>query len=87
MGTLSHDIRLRLRSLKSLLSTLPNSIPFGENHYSFTGFTPSADDNEPSDRLVVEDTANLNSHTLRDLLSDEPLVAVPKPSQPLVTPV
>ncbi|KAI0088206.1 hypothetical protein BDY19DRAFT_949555 [Irpex rosettiformis] len=67
----------------------------GDNSVTEGGFgwdtaqtqTRRAYQNEPSNRLVVEDIANLNSYTLRDLLSDEPLVTVPKPSQPLVTPV
>ena len=41
---------------------------------------------EPSEHLIVEDIANLNSHVLRDLLSDEPITA-PKPSQPMPPPI
>ncbi|KAI0748984.1 hypothetical protein BC629DRAFT_1444986 [Irpex lacteus] len=40
-------------------------------------------DKEPSDRLVVEEIANLNSHTLRDLLSDEPVTAPSRPARPV----
>ncbi|KAI0087541.1 hypothetical protein BDY19DRAFT_235743 [Irpex rosettiformis] len=44
-------------------------------------------DNEPSNRLVIEEIANLGSRTLRDLLSDEPLAVAPKPPQPPAAPI
>ena len=46
MGTLSNETLLKLKRLESLLSSLPASIRFGEDHYNFVGFTPSRDDVE-----------------------------------------
>ena len=45
MGTqLTQETHAKLRSLESLLSSLPDTIPFGETCYRFIGFTPSKDD-------------------------------------------
>lgn len=41
---LSQDVQAKLRALASLLSSLPASIPVGQAHYYFTGFSPSEDD-------------------------------------------
>ena len=47
MGTqLTQETHAKLRSLESLLSSLPDTIPFGETCYQFIGFTPSKDDLE-----------------------------------------
>ena len=46
MSTLSMEVTSRLRSLEALLSSLPTSIPYGQNHYQFSGYTPSQEDVE-----------------------------------------
>ena len=62
MGTqaLSNETLLKLKQLESLLSSLPASISFGEDHYNFVGFTPSCDDVE----LYGTQVAALNRSTL-----------------------
>ncbi|KAI0688083.1 hypothetical protein BC835DRAFT_1285482, partial [Cytidiella melzeri] len=41
MDELSHETATKLQILRSLLSSLPHSIPDGRDYYGFEGFTPS----------------------------------------------